>query len=65
MKINFKLIDNVVVDGIDMEDYPDFRDAFICKANYKGQPMSTDMLEFINSKHKNFLLESVYAYLFC
>ena len=64
MTIDFKLVDNVVVDGIDYSDYPDFCDAFIAEADYKGQPMTEEMLDVLNTEYTDFVLESVYSHLF-
>ena len=63
-KIDFKLVTNVSVDGIDTSDYPDFVDAFIESADYDGKPMSEEMLDEINSDHLDFVHECVYNLLF-
>lgn len=64
MTIDFKLIDNVVVDGIDYNDYPDFCDAYISEADYNGEPMSDEMIEVLNTDYTDFVLENVYSHLF-
>ena len=64
MTIDFKLVDNVVVDGIDYSDYPDFCDAFIAEADYDGKPMNDEMLDVLNTDYSDFVLESVYSHLF-
>ena len=64
MTIDFKLIDNVVVDGIDYNDYPDFCDAYIAEADYNGEPMSDEMIEVLNYDYTDFVLEQVYSRLF-
>jgi len=64
MTIDFKLVDNVVIDGIDYNDYPDFCDAYIAEADYDGQPMTEEMLDVLNTDHTDFVLESVYSHLF-
>ena len=64
MKIDFKLVTNVSVDGIDTSDYPDFFDAFIESAEYNGKDMSEEMLDEINSDHLDFVSECVYDSLF-
>ena len=46
--MDYKLIDNIDMDGIDYSDYPDFCDAFICAADYDGEPMTQDELDIIN-----------------
>lgn len=63
-KIDFKLVTNVSVDGIDTRDYPDFCDAFIESADYDGKPMSEEMLDEINCDHSDFVHECVYNQLF-
>ena len=64
MKIDFKLVTNVSVDGIDTSDYPDFVDAFIESAEYNGKDMSEEMLDEINSDHLDFVSECVSDSLF-
>ena len=46
--MDYKLIDNVEVDGIDTTDYPDFCDAFIASADYDGKQMTDEQLAEIN-----------------
>ena len=64
MTIDFELIDNVVVNGIDYSDYPDFCDAYVAEADYDGKPMSDEMIEVINYDYTDFVLEQVYSHLF-
>jgi len=54
--MDYKLIDNIDMDGIDYSDYPDFCDAFICAADYDGEPMTQDQLDILNED-----LDFVYA----
>jgi|TARA_R110000744_G_scaffold211127_1_gene330248 hypothetical protein len=49
VKMDYKKIDNIEIDGIDTKDYPDFCDAFILSADYDGKPMTEDQLEEINN----------------
>ena len=46
--LNYDLIDNIEVAGIDTNDYPDFCDAFIVSADYDGQPMSEAQINELN-----------------
>ena len=64
MTIDFRLIDNVVVNGIDYRDYPDFCDAYIAEADYNGEPMSDEMLDDLNADYRDFVYEQVYSHLF-
>ena len=43
-----KKIDNIVIDGIDTKDYPDFSNAYIVSADYDGVPMTDKQLDEIN-----------------
>lgn len=61
--LNYDLIDNIEVDGIDTNDYPDFCDAFIVSANYDGQPMSEAQIDELN-EDSSFLHDCVYNQLF-
>ena len=46
--MDYKKITNVVLDGIDLEDYPDFCDAYIVSADYDGEPMTEDQIDKLN-----------------
>ena len=63
MKINYELIEDVEVDGIDFADYPDFVDAFIVSAIHDGKPMSDEMLDELNENY-DFVYECVTDYIF-
>ena len=61
--MNYDLIDNIEVDGIDTNDYPDFCDAFISSADYNGVEMSEEQLEALNEDY-SFVHDCVYTHLF-
>jgi hypothetical protein len=61
--MDYKLIDNIEVDGIDTKDYPDFCDAFIISADYKGKPMTDKQIEEIN-EDSDFVHECVKNHMF-
>jgi len=63
MRIDYKLIEDVQVEGIDYADYPDFCDAFIASAIYDGKPMSDEMLDELNEDY-DFVYESITNYIF-
>jgi len=61
--MNYDLIDNIEVDGIDTNDYPDFCDAFIVSADYNGVEMTDEQLEALNEDY-SFVHDCVYTHLF-
>ena len=61
--MNYDLIDNIEVDGIDTNDYPDFTDAFISSADYNGVEMTDEQLEALNEDY-DFVHDCVYNQLF-
>jgi hypothetical protein len=61
--MNYDLIDNIELDGIDTRDYPDFTDAFIVSADYEGKPMTEEQLDILNEDY-SFVHDCVYRHLF-
>ena len=59
MIIDLSLVDNVLVDGIDWNDYPDFCDAFISSADYNGNEMSEELIDKLNDEYPDFVYEQV------
>ena len=62
-KIDYSKISNVVVSGIDFEDYPDFCDAYIVSADYDGEPMTDLEIDELNQDGE-FVNESVFKQVF-
>lgn len=60
--MDYKLIDDIEVDGIDYSDYPDFCDAFIVGANYDGKQMTDEQIDLLNDD-LDFVHECVQGYL--
>jgi len=61
--MNYDLIDNIELDGIDTNDYPDFSDAYVVSADYDGEAMTELMIEEINEDY-SFIHDCVYNQLF-
>ena len=57
-KMDLKKITDIVVEGIDKADYPDFCDSFIESAYYDGKPMTEEQLEELN-ENKDFVYECI------
>jgi len=58
MKIDLSQVEDVEIDGINPRDYPDFCDAFILEATYKGREMTDEELEALN-EDSDFVYEQV------
>lgn len=61
--LNYSLISNIVIDGIDMGDYPDFSDAYILSADYGDREMTDEELEILN-EDSDFVHQSVFEHIF-
>ena len=61
--MNYDLIDNIEIDGIDTNDYPDFCDAFIVSADYDGKAMTDAQIDILNEDY-SFVHDCVYNHLF-
>ena len=61
--MDYKLIDNVEIQGIDYKDAFDFCDAFIASADYDGKPMTDDQLDEIN-EDRDFVYECIENHLY-
>jgi len=61
--MDYRLITNIEVDGIDTRDYPDFCDAYITSADYNGTPMTDEQLEEIN-QDSQFVYDAVIKHLY-
>jgi len=61
--MNYDLINNIELDGIDTNDYPDFCDAYIVSAEYDGETMTDKQIDKLNDDY-DFVHDCVYAELF-
>ena len=58
LDLDYSQIDDIEVDGINTKDYPDFCDAYICNATYKGRDMTERELDQLN-EDRDFVYECV------
>jgi hypothetical protein len=58
VKLDYSLIDDIEVDGIDHGDAPDFCDAYISAASYDGRDMTEEELETLN-EDRDYVYEAV------
>jgi len=61
--VHFDLIDNIVFDGIDHNDYPDFCDAYIESCDYDGKPADEYELAIINN-NRDFVYDELIEHIF-
>lgn len=59
---DYSQIENLEFDGIDHRDMPDYCDAYISYAEYKGKPMSEKQLDRLND-NSSFVYDSLMEYL--
>ena len=62
MKIDYKKVEVIEIDGIEHGDYPDYVDAYITEAEYDGKPMTDEMVDEINDNDQ-FRYEEVWDYI--
>ena len=62
-KIDTSQVEDIEIDGIDTRDYPDFCDAFILEASYKGREMTDEELEALN-EDSDFVYDKVMEHLY-
>jgi len=67
IELNGKRIDvsTIEIDGIDINDYPDFCDAYMASAQYQdGTELTDDELDALDDKYQGLKHELVYEQLF-
>ena len=59
-EFNIDLLDDIEIDGINMGDYPDFCDAFLVGASYKGRELTEDELEYVQESNPDWFYDKVW-----
>ena len=62
-KIDYLKLDNVVIGGVDFEDFPDFCDAYVESADYDGVEMTESELDEL-SQDGEFVSMTLHSQLF-
>jgi len=57
MEIDITKVDNLVVEGVDTGDYPDFCDAFIASGDYIDRELTDDECEWITVNYPEIVAE--------
>jgi len=61
MKIDITQISDIDWDGVDYYDYPDYCDAFIISATYKGREMKSDEIDMLMDEYPGFCYDELWA----
>ena len=59
LQLDLKQIDNIELDGVDKTDHPDYANAYITRADYKGREMTEEELDCLNDEYGEFVHEKV------
>jgi hypothetical protein len=62
--MDYKKVSDLVFEGIDHSDYPEFCDAHVVSGMYDGEEMSDEMIDDINDNHREFMYQQLMDYLF-
>ena len=65
--INFSQVTDIMIGGIDMNDYPDFCDAYVEEASFKdGTPLTDEQLDAFNELDEtmSYVNENAYSSLY-
>lgn len=62
-QLDYSKISDIVLEGIDTSDYPDFCDAYIVSATYDGEEMTNEQIEMLN-EDTQFVYDTVIDQLF-
>lgn len=62
--LDLSLIDNIEFSDVEMNDYPDFSNAFISFANYAGREMTEEELDNLNENYRDYVYDKLMDCLF-
>ncbi len=64
LRFDLKEVEILSFSGVDHSDHPDYSDAFIEEALYKGKEMTEDQIDLLQDKHDDFVYDQLMAYMF-
>ncbi len=64
LRFDLKEVEILSFSGVDHSDHPDYSDAFIEEALYKGKEMTEDQIDLLQDKHDDFVYDQLMAYIF-
>ena len=62
--IKLEEIDDIVFSGVDNSDYPDYSDAFVESATYKGRDMTEEEMEELMDDYRDYVYDKSMTYIF-
>jgi|TARA_R100000093_G_scaffold60779_1_gene32225 hypothetical protein len=62
--IDIKQVTDIEFEDIDPHDHPDYCDAYISEATYKGREMAEEELDELNENYRDFVYEELWNYLY-
>ena len=63
MNLDLSKVEDIEFEGINHDDYPDYCDAFVTSATYKGRDLSEEELEWVGDEHSDWVYEKLMDYL--
>ena len=64
MNLDLSKIEDIEFDGINHDDYPDYCDAFVTSATYKGRDLTEEELEWVGDEHSDWVYEKLMEHLY-
>jgi len=62
--IKLEEIDDIIFSGVDNSDYPDYSDAFVESATYKGRDMTEEEMEELMDDYRDYVYDKLMTYIF-
>jgi len=62
--IKLEETDDIVFSGVDNSDYPDYSDAFVESATYKGRDMTEEEMEELMDDYRDYVYDKLMTYIF-
>ena len=64
MNLDLSKVEDIEFEGINHDDYPDYCDAFVTSATYKGRDLTEEELEWVGDEHSDWVYEKLMDYLY-
>ena len=64
MNLDLSKVEDIEFEGINHDDCPDYCDAFVTSATYKGRDLTEEELEWVGDEHSDWVYEKLMDYLY-